>query len=55
MEVSTACGFESASHFSRTYRARFGASPSRDRDVQYTIRAGAPARGILEPAARNER
>lgn len=36
MEVATACGFESASHFSRTYRARFGASPSRDREVLQT-------------------
>lgn len=33
MEVGTACGFESASHFSRTYRTRFGVSPSRDREV----------------------
>lgn len=29
--VCVACGFESPSHFSRTYRARFGASPRRDR------------------------
>lgn len=41
MEVCTACGFESASHFSRTYRARFGASPSRDREA-------------LQPAVDNE-
>jgi AraC family carnitine catabolism transcriptional activator len=31
MEVSIACGFESASHFSRTYRNRFNLCPSRDR------------------------
>jgi len=36
MEVATACGFESASHFSRAYRARFGVSPSRDREVLQT-------------------
>lgn len=29
--VCVACGFESPSHFSRTYRARFGASPRGDR------------------------
>ena len=31
LEVSLACGFVSASHFSRAYRARFGASPRYDR------------------------
>lgn len=36
MEVSTACGFESASHFSRTYRSRFEVSPSRDRGALQT-------------------
>ena len=29
--ICVACGFESPSHFSRTYRARFGSSPRRDR------------------------
>ncbi|NLP62709.1 GlxA family transcriptional regulator [Paraburkholderia sacchari] len=29
--ICVACGFESPSHFSRTYRARFGMSPRRDR------------------------
>ncbi|TKC88085.1 GlxA family transcriptional regulator [Trinickia terrae] len=29
--ICVACGFESPSHFSRTYRARFGMSPGRDR------------------------
>jgi AraC family transcriptional regulator, carnitine catabolism transcriptional activator len=29
--ICAACGFESPSHFSRTYRARFGASPRDDR------------------------
>lgn len=29
--ICVACGFESPSHFSRTYRARFGASPRSDR------------------------
>lgn len=31
LEVSLACGFESASYFSRCYRARFDQSPSNDR------------------------
>jgi len=31
LEVSLACGFESASYFSRSYRTRFAVSPSRDR------------------------
>ncbi|MCW5220364.1 GlxA family transcriptional regulator [Verminephrobacter aporrectodeae subsp. tuberculatae] len=29
--ICVACGFESPSHFSRTYRAKFGTSPRRDR------------------------
>jgi len=29
--VCVACGFESPSHFSRAYRARFGTSPRNDR------------------------
>ncbi|MFM0636870.1 GlxA family transcriptional regulator [Paraburkholderia metrosideri] len=31
--ICVACGFESPSHFSRTYRARFGVSPRGDRQV----------------------
>ncbi|WP_406869527.1 GlxA family transcriptional regulator [Paraburkholderia fungorum] len=31
--ICVACGFESPSHFSRTYRARFGVSPRNDRQV----------------------
>lgn len=31
LEVGLACGFESASYFSRCYRKRFAASPNRDR------------------------
>ena len=33
LQVSLACGFESPSYFSRSYRARFTASPSQDRAV----------------------
>ncbi|WP_443192574.1 GlxA family transcriptional regulator [Pseudomonas indica] len=33
LEVSLACGFESSSYFSRSYRVRFGCSPSQDRAV----------------------
>lgn len=31
IEVSTSCGFRSASHFARAYRARFGIAPSAER------------------------
>ena len=31
--ICVACGFESPSHFSRTYRARFGTSPRSDRQA----------------------
>jgi AraC family carnitine catabolism transcriptional activator len=31
--ICVACGFESPSHFSRTYRARFGVSPRSDRQA----------------------
>ena len=31
LEVSLACGFDSASYFSRCYRRRFAVSPSQDR------------------------
>ena len=41
LAVCVACGFESPSHFSRTYRARFNTSPRQDRSA---LRAIAPAR-----------
>ncbi|MGL3210603.1 helix-turn-helix domain-containing protein [Bradyrhizobium sp. BR 1433] len=31
LEIALACGFKSASHFSRTYRARFGQAPRAER------------------------
>jgi AraC family carnitine catabolism transcriptional activator len=34
LEVGLACGFESASYFSRSYRARFASCPSQDRHEQ---------------------
>jgi AraC family carnitine catabolism transcriptional activator len=33
LEVSIACGFESASYFTRSYRVKFGKSPREDRRV----------------------
>ena len=33
MEISIACGFNSPSHFSRTYRSLFGVSPKSDRII----------------------
>ncbi|WP_061168714.1 GlxA family transcriptional regulator [Caballeronia hypogeia] len=41
LAVCVACGFESPSHFSRTYRARFDTSPRQDRSA---LRATGPAR-----------
>jgi AraC family transcriptional regulator, carnitine catabolism transcriptional activator len=41
LAVCVACGFESPSHFSRTYRARFNTSPRQDRSA---LRAVNPAR-----------
>ena len=43
LEVGLACGFESASYFSRCYRARFASSPSQDRHEHPAVSA-APAR-----------
>jgi len=42
--VCVACGFESPSHFSRTYRVRFGASPRQDR---HSPRATAPVQEAI--------
>jgi AraC family transcriptional regulator, glycine betaine-responsive activator len=36
LEIATACGFVSASHFSRRYRQLFGATPSADRRRERT-------------------
>jgi AraC family carnitine catabolism transcriptional activator len=33
LEVSIACGFESASYFTRSYRVKFSKSPREDRRV----------------------
>jgi AraC family carnitine catabolism transcriptional activator len=48
--ICVACGFESPSHFSRTYRARFGASPRRDRSplgsAGMAVKAVAPAQNL---------
>jgi transcriptional regulator GlxA family with amidase domain len=33
-EAALACGFQSPSHFSRTFRARFGVTPSRRREAE---------------------
>jgi len=32
--IAVSCGFTSASHFSRTYHAKFDVAPSRDRRVE---------------------
>lgn len=56
MEVGIACGFESASHFSRSYRARFEASPSRDREALHPAPASGSAPGTaMRAGARHDR
>jgi AraC family carnitine catabolism transcriptional activator len=45
MAVCVACGFESPSHFSRTYRVRFGTSPRHDRSALRA--AGGDRSGLL--------
>ncbi|HEV3424340.1 MAG TPA: GlxA family transcriptional regulator [Paraburkholderia sp.] len=44
--ICVACGFESPSHFSRTYRARFGASPRSDRSPLGAVGKVAQARAV---------
>jgi transcriptional regulator GlxA family with amidase domain len=43
LEIAVACGFVSASHFSRAYKQRFGRPPRAERAVgpdQNTVAAG---------------
>lgn len=46
LEIAIACGFANGSHFSRTYRNRFGASPRQDRHS-----ASTPAEASAGPAS----
>lgn len=43
-EIATACGFQSASHFSRRYREQFGASPLEERRSEARRLFGKPSR-----------
>jgi len=45
LDVAVACGFASASHFSRCYRSEFGHRP---RDERVTAVATSPPRGGVE-------
>ncbi|MBP0595885.1 GlxA family transcriptional regulator [Paraburkholderia sp. LEh10] len=49
--ICVACGFESPSHFSRTYRARFGASPRRDRSPLRSATGGQSNENVARPRA----
>jgi transcriptional regulator GlxA family with amidase domain len=40
-EIAVACGFSSASHFTRVYRENYGSPPSEDRDTRRAIDARA--------------
>ena len=52
LEVGIACGFVSASHFSRSYRQRFGHSPKVERAAPNA--SDSPGRGTASDAARRE-
>ncbi|HEV7310382.1 GlxA family transcriptional regulator [Ensifer sp.] len=49
IEIAVACGFSTASHFSRTYRERYGLTPQRTRLAEMErLRAGNERRGQIE-------
>jgi transcriptional regulator GlxA family with amidase domain len=52
LEVALGCGFESRSHFSRAYRARFGRPPTAERGREAARPAGAAPRAVSPPARR---
>ena len=39
-EISTACGFESVSHFSKVFKSQFGCVPSKHNSRQVVREAG---------------
>ncbi|MNT66549.1 Exoenzyme S synthesis regulatory protein ExsA [compost metagenome] len=49
-EVAVACGFSSASHFSRTYRETYGCTPQRTRQAEHQYRQ--PMRSATNAADR---
>jgi transcriptional regulator GlxA family with amidase domain len=49
VEIGVACGFASPSHFSRSYKARFGAPPKTERTT--AVREGAKAAIMARPPA----
>jgi transcriptional regulator GlxA family with amidase domain len=51
LDVAVACGFASASHFSRCYRAAYGHKPSDERAAALAER---PSRGATSGAARSQ-
>lgn len=49
IEIAVACGFSTASHFSRTYRERYGFTPQRTRLAEMErLRAGNDRRATME-------
>lgn len=52
LETALACGFASASHFSRAYRQRFGHSPRGERGMS-ALRQQAPAHEAPPPAVKS--
>jgi transcriptional regulator GlxA family with amidase domain len=53
LETGVACGFASASHFSRAYRQRFGHSPRGERGMVGALRPQVPAHEAPPPAVKN--
>lgn len=53
IHVALACGFESAAHFSKSYRVFFGHAPSQERGLPVPARA-AQSPFMIPPAKRNQ-
>lgn len=54
LDVAVACGFVSASHFSRCYRAVYGHKPSDERAAALPARVAAPPAMVPTPSARRD-
>jgi AraC-like DNA-binding protein len=50
MHITMACGFQSACHFSKSYRDAFGVAPTRERRKQVAPLAGVTGGGAAFPA-----
>ncbi|MEO5770918.1 MAG: GlxA family transcriptional regulator [Burkholderiaceae bacterium] len=55
LDVAAACGFTSASHFSRCYRTAYGHKPSDERAASLAVGIAAPQSRTPKPLARGQR